>query len=61
MLSPGHQAAIFQLKEQSEFVRVLGSYPSNSQLIGPIVDSLNTLEALQPVRTEGNPETGQQP
>lgn len=55
-IEPNAQAAIFQLKEQSEFVRVLGSYPSNSQLIGPIVDSLNTLEALQPVPVSKVPE-----
>jgi prephenate dehydratase/prephenate dehydrogenase len=35
-LSKSSQNSLNHLKEQSKFVRVLGSYPSNSKLIGPI-------------------------
>jgi prephenate dehydratase len=42
-LDPNAQAALFHLREQSGFVRVLGSYPCDSALVGPIRDSLNAL------------------
>ena len=45
------QNALLHLKEQSHFVRVLGSYPKNSQLIGPIKYALDTLSSI-PVTTE---------
>lgn len=45
------QNALMHLKEQAHFVRVLGSFPRNSQLIGPIKASLNTLAKI-PVTTE---------
>jgi hypothetical protein len=44
-LDPAAQAALFHLREQSDFVRVLGSYPTDSQLVGPIKE---TLLALKP-------------
>jgi lactate dehydrogenase-like 2-hydroxyacid dehydrogenase len=31
-------------REQSKFVRVLGSYPSDSQLVGPVKDALVALK-----------------
>ena len=46
------QAAIYHLKEQSKFVRVLGSYPSESRLVGPIQDSLKALEHLPSVSAQ---------
>jgi hypothetical protein len=45
------QNALLHLKEQAQFVRVLGSFPKSSQLIGPIKLSLNTLSRI-PVTTE---------
>jgi prephenate dehydrogenase len=36
------QAALFHLREQSDFVRVLGSYPADSQLVGPVKDAVVT-------------------
>ena len=42
-VDPNAQAALFHLREQSGFVRVLGSYPCDSALVGPIRDSLNAL------------------
>ena len=37
------QNALMHLKEQAQFVRVLGSYPRGSKLIGPIKKSLDIL------------------
>jgi glutamyl-tRNA reductase len=45
------QNALLHLKEQSQFVRVLGSYPKSSQLIGPVKLSLDNLSRI-PVTTE---------
>ena len=45
------QNALMHLREQAQFVRVLGSYPRNSQLIGPIKKYLEVLGNL-PVTTE---------
>ena len=45
------QNALMHLKEQSHFVRVLGSFPKSGQLIGPIKGALNTLSKI-PVTTE---------
>lgn len=45
------QNALHHLKEQSEYVRVLGSYPKGSELIGPIKSTLASLENI-PVTTE---------
>ena len=35
--------ALLQLEEQSQFVRVLGSFPIRGQLLGPIRESLDLL------------------
>lgn len=40
------QNALLHLKEQSEYVRVLGSYPKGGQLIGPIKATLRTLDSI---------------
>jgi NADP oxidoreductase coenzyme F420-dependent len=45
------QNALLHLREQSQFVRVLGSYPKSSQLIGPVKNSLDALSKI-PVTTE---------
>ena len=45
------QNALLHLKEQSQFVRVLGSYPKSSQLIGPVKNSLDALSKI-PITTE---------
>lgn len=59
-LDPNAQAALFHLREQSDFVRVLGSYPMDSQLVGPVKDQLMTLQIskdqgsrFRPVSTSG--------
>mmetsp|Transcript_15242 Transcript_15242/g.31346 ORF Transcript_15242/g.31346 Transcript_15242/m.31346 type:complete len:736 (-) Transcript_15242:133-2340(-) len=51
-LDPSAQAALFHLREQSDFVRVLGSYPSDSQLVGPIVDSIAAIKDSPPQRLQ---------
>ena len=45
------QNALMHLKEQAQFVRVLGSYPTGSKLIGPVKNSLNAL-AKVPITEE---------
>ena len=45
------QNALLHLREQSQFVRVLGSYPKASQLIGPVKNSLDALSKI-PITTE---------
>jgi hypothetical protein len=45
------QNALLHLREQSDYVRVLGSYPKGSELIGPIKATLNTLSNI-PITTE---------
>lgn len=39
------QNALLHLREQSEYVRVLGSYPTGSVLVGPVLDAVRTLDA----------------
>lgn len=45
------QNALLHLREQSQFVRVLGSFPRNGQLVGPIKAHLENL-AKVPITTE---------
>ena len=45
------QNALMHLKEQAQFVRILGSYPTGSKLIGPIKTHLDKL-ANVPITTE---------
>ncbi|KAJ1428527.1 hypothetical protein B484DRAFT_329455 [Ochromonadaceae sp. CCMP2298] len=60
------QNALLHLREQSDFVRVLGSYPKGSELIGPVKAALNALANI-PVTTEypevvlGSKKTKNQP
>ena len=37
------QNALHHLREQSDFVRVLGSYPKSSQLVGPVKSAVDSL------------------
>lgn len=37
------RSALSHLREMTPFCRVLGSYPRNSTLVGPIVDDLQAL------------------
>lgn len=39
------QNALLHLREQSEYVRVLGSYPTGSVLVGPVLDAVRALDA----------------
>lgn len=41
------QNALLHLKEQSEYVRVLGSYPKGGELIGPVKATLASLSSTQ--------------
>lgn len=45
------QNALLHLREQSHFVRVLGSYPKGSTLLGPVKSALDKLSKI-PVTTE---------
>jgi len=45
------QNALLHLREMSHFVRVLGSYPRSSLLIGPVKNALDTLAKI-PITTE---------
>ena len=45
------QNALMHLKEQAQFVRILGSYPTGSRLIGPIKTDLDKLSNI-PITTE---------
>jgi hypothetical protein len=45
------QNALMHLREQSDYVRVLGSFPKGSKLIGPIQSTLAALSNI-PVTTE---------
>ena len=43
-LDEAARAAIFHLREQSPFVRVLGSYPRGGRLVGPVKAVLDQVE-----------------
>ena len=45
------QNALMHLREQSEYVRVLGSFPKGGQLVGPIKTELQRLDRI-PITTE---------
>lgn len=40
------QNALAHLREQAEFVRVLGSYPQKSRLVGPVAQSVEALKQM---------------
>ena len=39
------QNALHHLREQSDYCRVLGSYPANSRLVGPVAEAVEALNA----------------
>ena len=45
------QNALHHLREQSDYCRVLGSYPANSRLVGPVADAVEALDAANKGRT----------
>lgn len=50
-LDEGVQNALHHLREQSDYCRVLGSYPANSRLVGPVADAVEALDAANEGRT----------
>ncbi len=44
-LDEGVQNALHHLREQSDYCRVLGSYPANSRLVGPVAEAVDALNA----------------
>ena len=44
-LDEGVQNALHHLREQSDYCRILGSYPANSRLVGPVADAVEALDA----------------
>jgi len=57
-LNENSQNAMAHLREQAEFVRILGSYPQKSRLVGPVateVENLKTMEAVGPVSLDSLP------
>jgi len=44
-LDEGVQNALHHLREQSDYCRVLGSYPANSRLVGPVAEAVEALNA----------------
>ena len=53
-LDEGVQNALHHLREQSDYCRVLGSYPAKSRLVGPIAEAVEALNAAN----AGKPSTG---
>jgi len=54
-LDEGVQNALHHLREQSDYCRILGSYPANSRLVGPVaeaVDALNEANAGKERQTD---------
>ncbi|KAL7539212.1 hypothetical protein ACHAXR_010880 [Thalassiosira sp. AJA248-18] len=45
------QNALHHLREQSDYCRVLGSYPAKSRLVGPVADSVEALNAAYAGKT----------
>jgi len=51
------QNALSHLREQADFVRILGSYPQTSRLVGPVADEVEELKnmAVDPVSLDSLP------
>lgn len=43
-LDPKTQNALAHLREQADYVRILGSYPQKSRLVGPVADAVERLK-----------------
>jgi hypothetical protein len=46
-LDENTQNALSHLKEQADFLRVLGSYPQKSKLVGPVASAVKRLKLLE--------------
>ena len=44
-LDPNTEHALAHLREQAEYVRILGSYPQKSRLVGPVAEAVEELKA----------------
>jgi hypothetical protein len=53
-LDEGVQNALHHLREQSDYCRVLGSYPAKSRLVGPVAEAVEALN----LANEGKPSIG---
>ena len=53
-LDEGVQNALHHLREQSDYCRVLGSYPAKSRLVGPVAEAVEALN----LANAGKPSTG---
>lgn len=49
------QNALHHLREQSDYCRILGSYPSKSRLVGPVAEAIEALN----VANAGKPSSGE--
>mmetsp|Transcript_18844 Transcript_18844/g.32417 ORF Transcript_18844/g.32417 Transcript_18844/m.32417 type:complete len:765 (+) Transcript_18844:161-2455(+) len=52
-LDEGVQNALHHLREQSDYCRVLGSYPAKSRLVGPVADAVEALNAANVGKSRG--------
>jgi len=52
-MDEGVQNALHHLREQSDYCRVLGSYPANSRLVGPVAEAVEALNAANFGKTHG--------
>lgn len=48
-LDPNTEHALAHLREQAEYVRILGSYPQKSRLVGPVAEAVEELKASSAV------------
>lgn len=51
-LDPRVQNALRHLREQSDYCRVLGSYPARSRLVGPVAEAVEALQAANAGRSK---------
>jgi len=50
-LDEGVKNALHHLREQSDYCRILGSYPANSRLVGPVAEAVEALKAANVGKT----------
>ena len=53
-LDEGVQNALHHLREQSDYCRILGSYPANSRLVGPVAEAVDALNAANEGKTHSS-------
>jgi prephenate dehydratase len=51
-LDENTQNALAHLREQATYVRVLGSYPQKSRLVGPVAEEVETISMSRPQRNQ---------